>query len=485
MSEGQQERLGTGVPGLDSILGAGLLPGRSYLVSGQPGTGKTTLGLHFLAAGEPAEGVLVSLGEAERHIRDDAASIGLELDGIQVIDLSPGAQGEGAATYSLLEPWEAEQPDICARIEAAFPAGPPRRVFIDALSQFQLLAPDAYQFRKQVMNLLDYLTGAGATVVFTAEQGSPAEQDLRYLGDGILQLDWRESGRALSVVKFRGSRFAEGRHTLRLGGQGMRVYERLVPDEHCRQFSPKPVPSGIPALDRLIGGGLDRGTVSIISGPTGVGKTSLGAQFLHEAARRGERSAIFSFEESLATLRHRCEHVGIPLDEMVERDVLTVVEVEPLALTPDEFAWRVRDEIEARGARMVMIDSLAGYRQSVRGEDVGQHAHALCRYMANMGVTVLLINEIGSITGGELRVTEHGISYLSDAVLLLRYIEIGGELRKTIGMLKKRTGDFEKTLREFEVTAEGLVVGEPLYDLRGILRGIPEVVDRAGGATPG
>lgn len=481
MKHERHERLSTGVPGLDSILGTGLLPGRSYLVSGQPGTGKTTLGLHFLAAGAPEDGVLVSLGEAERHIRDDAASIGLDLDEIQVIDLSPAREGEGASTYTLLEPWEAEQPDIRAHIEAAFPAGPPRRVFIDALSQFQLLAPDAYQFRKQVMNLLGYLTAAGATVVFTAEQDSPADQDLRYLGDGILQLDWREDGRALSVMKFRASRFAEGRHTLRLGGEGMRVYERLVPEEHRRQFSYDALASGVPALDRLIGGGLEQGTITVISGPTGVGKTSLGAQFMHEAARRGERSTIFSFEESLATLRHRCEQVGIPLDEMMQRDTLAVVEVEPLTLTPDEFAWRVREEVEERGARMVMIDSLAGYRQSVRGEDVGPHAHALCRYMANMGVTVLLINESASITGGELHVTEHGISYLSDAALLLRYIEIDGEIRKTIGMLKKRTSDFEKTLREFEVTPQGIVVGEPLNNLRGILRGTPEIIEGQGG----
>lgn len=478
MNNEQQARMTTDIPGLEKILHGGFLPGRSYLVSGGPGTGKTTLGLHFLAAAPAEQTLLVSFGEAERNIRNDAASIGLDLDGVTTIDLSPTA-GEGA-TYTLLEPWEAEPPDIRARIESAFPGGPPARVLIDALSQFRHLVPDAFQFRKQVMALLEYLTKAGATVLFTAEKGSAADEDLQYLGDGILRLDWSEVGRTLSVVKFRGSGFAEGRHTLRLSNRGMHVYERLVPGDHGQQFRSESIPSGLADLDALAGGGIGRGTVTIISGPTGVGKTSLGVQFMREAACRGERSVIFSFEESLATLRHRCEHIGIPLSEMMRSNSLAVEEIEPLRFTPDEFAWRVRREVEERSAQMVMIDSLSGYRQSVRSEDVAPHVHALCRYLANMGVTVLLINEVGSIAGGELRVSEYGISYLADTVLLLRYIELDGELRKTIGMLKKRTGDFEKTLREFEIKATGLHVGEPLKGLHGILRGVPEMTTDEG-----
>ncbi|MGB8712675.1 MAG: ATPase domain-containing protein [Onishia taeanensis] len=469
-------RITTDIPGLEKILHGGFVPGRSYLVSGGPGTGKTTLGLHFLSAKPEGErALLVSLGEADRNIRNDAASIGMALEGVVTIDLSPTAQTRGQSTYTLLEPWEAEPPDIRSRIEEAFPEGPPARVFIDALSQFRHLVPDTFQFRKQVMALLEYLTHAGSTLLFTSERGSQADEDLQYLGDGILQLDRTESGRSLSVVKFRGSGFAEGRHTVRLSGQGMSVFERLVPGEHGQPFVAESIPSGVAELDTLSGGGIGRGTVTIISGPTGVGKTSLGVQFMREAASRGERSVIFSFEESLATIRHRCEHVGIPLAEMMRDDSLAVESVEPLRYTPDEFAWRVRREVEERGATMVMIDSLSGYRQSVRGEDVVTHAHALCRYLANMGVTVLLINEVGSIAGGEMRVSELGISYLADAVLILRYIELDGEMRKTIGMLKKRTGDFEKTLREFDITADGLKVGKPLTGLRGILRGDPEM----------
>lgn len=469
-------RITTAIPGLEKILHGGFLPGRSYLVSGGPGTGKTTLGLHFLSAKpEGEQALLVSLGEADRNIRNDAASIGLSLQGVVTIDLSPTAQTSGQSTYTLLEPWEAEPPDIRSRIEAAFPEGPPARVFIDALSQFRHLVPDTFQFRKQVMALVEYLTHAGSTLLISSERGSQADEDLQYLGDGILQLDRTEAGRSLSVEKFRGSGFAEGRHTVRLGDRGMTVFERLVPAEYGQPYVAESLPSGVAELDALCGGGVGRGTVTIISGPTGVGKTSLGAQFMREAASRGERSVIFSFEESLATIRHRCERVGIPLSEMIRDDSLAVEEIEPLRYSPDEFAWRVRREVEERGTTIVMIDSLSGYRQSMRGDDVVTHAHALCRYLTNMGVTVLLINEVGSIAGDEIRVTELGVSYLADAVLILRYLELEGELRKTIGMLKKRTGDFEKTLREFDITAAGLKVGKPLIGLRGILRGVPEL----------
>lgn len=475
MTDSRPSRISTNVQGLDSILHGGLLEKRSYLVTGGPGVGKTTLGIHFLAGAPPGDALLVSLAEVDRDIRADAASMGLEFEGVTTIDLSPGQDTRGPQAYTLLEPWEAETPDLRARIEEAFPDGPPRRVFIDALSQLRQLQPDAFQFRKQVTSLLEYLTAAGTTVLFSAERGSEAETDLQYLSDGILQLEASKTGRTLMLVKFRGSGFAEGKHTVRLNERGMQVYERLVPADHGRDFSAETLSSGVPALDDLIGGGLNRGTVTIISGPTGVGKTSLGLQFMSQAARRGERSVIFTFEENLSTLRHRCRQIAIPLDMMVREGYLAVNEIEPLHYTPDEFAAQVRHEVEECNARIVMIDSLAGYRQSVRGEEVALHVHSLCRYLANMGVTVLLINEAGAVAGGELHVSEHGISYLADAVLLLRYIELNGQLRKTIGMLKKRTGDFEKHLRELELTSQGLQVGKPLRGLRGILSGVPEV----------
>lgn len=478
-AQGNSARVTSGVPGLDHILNGGFRAGRSYLIFGGPGTGKTTLGLHFLSQAQVSEALLISLGEAHRTILDDASDLGLDIADVATIDLSPGDPDSATETYTVLEPWEAETLDLRARIGELFPDRPPKRIFVDAMNQMRHLFPDSYQFRKQIMALLEYMKGKEVTVLFSAEQGSLADEDLQYLSDGILKLEATEFGRFLSVVKYRGSSFAEGKHSVRLGERGMTVYERLIPTDHRRKFITESIASGVPEVDTLMGGGLERGTVTIFSGPTGVGKTSLGIQFMREAATRGERSVVFSFEERLETLRYRCQGIGIPLDEMITQGSLAVREVEPLRYGPDEFAWLVRHEVEELGARIVMLDSLAGYRQSVYGQDVALHVHALCRYLANMGVTVVLVNEVGSIAGGELRVSEYGISYLADSVVLLRYIELEGELRKTIGMLKKRTGDFEKTLRELQITSRGLKVGKPLSSLRGILRGEPVALPRS------
>jgi circadian clock protein KaiC len=233
------------------------------------------------------------------------------------------------------------------------------------------------------------------------------------------------------------------------------------------------IPSGIDAFDEMLGGGLERGTITILSGPSGAGKTTLGIQFMKEAATRGERSVVYAFEEQMDTLLHRCEKIGIPLGGMVRSGALSVVEVEPLRFSPGEFALMVRREVEERGTRIVMIDGIAGYRLTLAGDDLVTQLHALGRYLKNMGVTVLLMNETEAITG-EFRATEVGVSYLCDNLVFLRYLEMEGELRKAVGVLKKRVGDFARTLREISITCDGVKVGEPLAGLRGILTGTPE-----------
>jgi len=475
-----QDRLSTGIPGFDEILHGGLIPGRAYLVRGQSGTGKTILGLHFLSSGAEAgeKSLYITLGESAEQIRTNAEALGFDLKDIAFLDLSPTSQFfTEIQTYDIFSPAEVEREPTTQRIIEQVEVLKPQRIFLDAMTQFRYLSPDAFQFRKQVLSFLRFLREQGATVLFTSEGSEEApDNDLQFMSDGVIHLTFSSEERSVSVSKFRGSDFRSGDHSMRLTKTGMEVFPHLMPQVYGQEFALEVLSSGVPELDELLHGGFERSTITIISGPSGVGKSTLGLQFMKEAAGRGERSVIYAFEERKETLLHRCQGINIPVHAMIERGTLSVVQIEPLHYTPDEFANLVRYEVEQQKARIVMIDSISGYRLSVRGNELVIHIHALCKYLQNMGVAVLLINEVETITG-DFRPTEIGISYIADNLVFLRYLEMEGELRKAIGVLKKRMTDFEKTLREFEITRYGIKVGKPLTNLRGILKGSPEWVD--------
>lgn len=479
------DRCPIGIAGLDEVLHGGLIPQRAYLARGGPGTGKTTLGLHFLHTGvsRGERALLITLESNEAQLRADAAAQGLGLDGVRVLDLSPTREFFAEnQSYDIFSPADVERDPTTKQIIQTVQEQRPQRVFVDAITTLRYLSPDAFQFRKQALSFLRYLVESGATVVMSSEATAAVpDDDLRFMSDGILEVEVsQEHGtrrRTISVAKMRGSDFEGGRHDLRLTEGGMEVYPRLVPGSHERDFVAEVIASGVAELDEMLGGGIERGTITILSGPSGVGKTTLGMQFMKEAAARGERSVVYGFEEQNETLFHRCASVGIPVREMVRAGSLSVVPVEPLRFSPAEFALLVRREVEERGARIVMIDGISGYRLTLAGDDLVSHLHALGRYLKNMGVTVLFTNELERITG-EFSATEQGISYLCDNLIFLRYLEIDGELRKAIGVLKKRVGDFEKAMRELQITSGGLRVGAPLTGLRGLLTGTPEWVAR-------
>jgi circadian clock protein KaiC len=469
-------RIETGVRGLDHILKGGLPDQRAYLLRGGPGSGKTTLGLHFLLNGPAEESLFITLGESEEQLRANGSRAGLPMDGVSVLDLSPGQPGAQNASYSLLESWDVEGNAMHDDIVQHVKARRPTRIVIDSLSLLHFLSSDIFQFRKQAMSLLRALTDEGATVLFTSEM-TPREdeQTLPYLSDGIITLESTDHGRLCRIDKLRGSDFEKGWHFYHLAHGGMTVFPRLLPEEHGRTVEHETLPFNIPALDALSHGGIERGTVNMLSGPTGVGKTTLGAQFMAAAAARQERSVIYSFDERASTFFTRCRQLGMPVEEQVEAGTLRFQGIEPLRYNPDQFAEEVREEVEKNGTTMVMLDSLSGYQHSVRGRDLQERVHALCRYLTNMGVTVILVNEVFALTGNQARVSEYGLSYIADNIILLRYIELSGELRKTVGMLKKRAGSFERSLREFDIQEDGVHVGEPLSGLRGILSGTPEM----------
>lgn len=479
-SANRNTRLSTGIDGLDEVLQGGFLPARTYLVRGGPGSGKTTLGLHFLTTGARAgEQVLyISLGEPQEQLVENGTSLGFDLEPVKFLDLSPDAEFFAATeSYDIFSPADVEKEPLTAKIIEAVQELQPHRIFIDSMTQFRYLSTDSFQYRKQTLSFLRYLVDHGATVVFTSEGTSEIpDDDLQFMADGIINLELSSEGRVLSITKFRGSYFEPGEHSMRLAGHGFEVFPRLVPDRQRRDFVAEPMSSGVPELDELLHGGLERGTVTIITGPSGVGKTTLGLQFIKDAAGRGEHSAVYTFEEGASTLLNRCDGINIPVRDMVRTGVLSVLQTEPMQYTPGQFARLVQADVAEKRRRIVMIDSVAGYGLTMHGRDLVTNLHALVMYLKSIGVTVLLINEVANITG-EFKATDDKLSYLADNVVFLRYVEIDGAMEKAIGVLKKRAGDFEKNLRRIEITKYGLKVGRPLTGLRGILSGTPEVIE--------
>ena len=463
-----QERASSGIAGLDEILCGGYLPGRSYLISGPPGTGKTTLGWHFLQTGAQGgeRALFVSFGEAEAELRENARRTGFPTDGIDVLDLSPSSDlFAQLQTYDIFSASEVEREPTTRIIVEAIERVNPRRVFVDSMTSLRYLATDYHEFRRQALSFVRYLVGRGAVMVMTSETSSEhPDDDLRFLADGVIELALGTRSRTLRVTKLRGSDFRSGLHTLRLTSEGAVVFPRLIPERHGVAYAESQLSSGLPAFDALLDGGIERGTVTLISGPTGVGKTTLGMQFVNASAQSGLRSSVYTFDERAETLLRRCEGVSIPVRGMVEKGRLHVVEIEALRYGADEFANLVRRDVENEGTRIVMIDSVAGYRVSVAGDDLVERLHAICRYLENVGVTVLLINELQDVI--TFRVSDTGLSYLADNVVYLRYIERMGdgrsELVRGLGVLKKRLSGFENSVREFRITKDGLQVGEPL-----------------------
>ena len=474
------DRIPTGIDGLDGVLEGGLIRGRSYLLRGQPGTGKTLFGAEFLSRGvtDGETALFVNLEESEADVRRNAAAAGVDVSGVAFLDLRPEAAvfTEGG-DYDVFAPAEVEQEHLSGRITETVESLEPDRVFVDPLTKLRHVAAGESGFRDQVIGFMRYLKEQGATIVFTSQDTeAEPDTDLQFLSDGTVDLANGAAGRTLSVPKFRGSDVREGAHTLVIGDDGLSVYPKLQLESGTDDAPGglETISSGVPEVDELLNGGLERGTVTIISGPTGVGKTTTGSQFMKEAAGRGERSVIYLFEESKETFYGRTASINMPVREMVERGSLAVREVEPLSMSVEEFADDLRHEVEERGAETVMIDGISGFKLSVRGEgsELVRDLHVLGRYLKNRGVTVVFVEEMGSVTG-DFQPTEEGVSYLADNILILRYLEIDGEMRKAVGVLKKRTSDFERTLREFRITEYGIEVGEPLTGLRGILTGTP------------
>ncbi len=478
-SHSQSDKISSGTSGLDSVLRGGFLRHQAAIVIGGPGSGKTILALQFLAAGD-GKTLYIGFEEREQELRRNAANLGIDLSAVSVLDLS--AEEErffSQDDYTVFTNEEVEGEQLLSQIASKIEETDITRLVIDPLSELHSLLPDDFQFRRNISSLFTELTNQEITTVCTAQPAETlADSDLEFLGNTTIEIERATDHRMIEVTKNRGSATASGRHTFRIhDGTGGHVYPKLVPGDHHRETTRDQLGSDIDELDALLKGGIERGSVTILSGPSGVGKTTTGTHFLEAVASRGERCAAFLFEELKADYVYRSTNLGMDIEQLSEDGMLDIEEIESLTQSPDEFAHRVREAVESRDVQFVMIDGIAGYRLGLRGDDSQQQLtrelHALCRYLKRMGVTVILIEEVRNITG-EFTATDEQVSYMADNIVFMQYFEVDGEIKKAIGVLKKRFGDFEHSLRELSIDSSGLTIGDPLLGYSGLLSGTPE-----------
>jgi circadian clock protein KaiC len=475
----------TGIEGLDNVLVGGLARGRVFLVEGSPGTGKTTIATQFLRAGaEVGERTLyITLSETEDELRASAASHGWSLDGIDIYELVPPENLlDQDQQQSLLYSSDLELGETTKRIFEAFERARPDRVVLDSLSEIRLLAQSSLRYRRQILALKHYFARQNATVMLlddlTAESN---DRTVHSVAHGVIMLeelarDYGSERRRLRVVKYRGRRFRGGYHDYTIETGGVHVYPRLVSSEHYVRFDRTCIATDSQELNALLGGGVDRGTSVLILGPAGTGKSLLALTFVAGAAARGEPSAMFVFDEELGLLKERAKGLGLDLQELVDKDLLVLEQVDAAEMTPGEFSQRVRQCVEDQGARTVVIDSINGFQAAMPEENaLILHMHELLQFLNRQGTsTFLTVAQHGLV--GDMK-SPVDVTYLADTVVLLRYFEARGRVRRAISVVKKRTGVHEDTIREYRIDRHGFSLGEPLTAFQGVLRGVPTLVD--------
>ena len=474
-----------GVPGLDDVLGGGLARNRVYLLEGSPGTGKTTIAMRFLLEGAAAgeRGLYISLSETREELGESARSHGWTIDDrVTVYELIPpesllDAEQQQSLLYSSdLELGETTRA-IFEQVEAVRPA----RIVLDSLSEIRLLAGGSLRYRRQILALKHYFARQGATVLLLDDLTADTfDKSVHSVAHAVIRLeelapDYGAERRRMRVVKYRGQRFRGGYHDFTITTGGVCVFPRLVALEHKTSFTRDVLGSGVVELDALLGGGVATGSSTLVLGPAGTGKSLLTVQYVAAAAARGERAAMFVFDEELGLMLERTRAMGFDLAGLRDRGQLTIEQVDAAELSPGEFAHLVRRQVDEAGAKTVVIDSLNGYQAAMPEENaLILHIHELLQYLNRQGATTFLTVAQHGLVGDMKSPVD--VTYLADTVVLLRYFEALGQVRRAISVVKKRTGTHEDTIREYRIGGTGMRVGEPLRNFQGVLRGIPTLV---------
>lgn len=484
------ERSPTGVPGLDEVMHGGFVAGRLYLVDGHPGSGKTTLGLQYLLEGLRAgeRCVYVTLSETGDELRAGARSHDWTLEGIEIVELASEEEPlRPEEQLTMFYPSEVELTQTTRRMLERVEQIRPQRLVIDSLSELRLLAQNSLRYRRQVLALKQFFAGRQCTVLLLDDRTSEGpDLQLQSIAHGVISLEHKAPAyghalRQLRVAKFRGSDFSGGYQDILIRRGGMQVFPRLTSQHRAVATRSESVASGVNALDHLLGGGIDRGTATLMVGPPGTGKSTVALRYAVAAAARGDHAAIFAFEESREIMLERAASLGLPLPRGSGPGEVLIRQIDPAEISPGEFAHVVRQSVERDGARVVVIDSLNGYLNAMPEDRfLTAQLHALLAYLNSRSVATFLVAAQSGAFAGSLH-SPIDASYLADTVVILRMFEHSGRVKKAISVLKKRSGWHETSIRELWFDADGVHVGEPLTQFRGILTGLPVELDGDGG----
>lgn len=475
----------TGVIGLDDILGGGLTRGHVFLLEGTPGTGKTTIALKFMleAAKAGERSLYITLSETDVELRAGAASHGWHLDdSITVFELVPP---ETLAEQSLLYSSDLELGEAAKSIIEVFERVKPSRVVLDSLSEIRLLAQSSLRYRRQILSLKHFFAKHSATVLLLDDRTSDVNDKTAHsIVHGVIQLEelapnYGAERRRVRILKYRGRAFRGGYHDFTIQTGGVEVFPRLRALEHHTAFNRERMTSKVSELDALLGGGIEQGTSTLVLGPAGTGKSLFTTQFVTAALGRGEKAAMFIFDEELALLLERTSALGFDLRSFVDTGALHLEQVDAAELSPGEFAHRVRSSVDQANAKTVVIDSLNGYQAAMPDENaLILHVHELLQYLNRQGAnTFLTVAQHGLIGAMQSPVD---VTYLADTVILLRYFEAASQVRRAVSVIKKRAGKHEESIREFRIGIGGLSIGSPLTEFHGVLRGVPFLVGDKG-----